>query len=1009
MLKDLTEVRPIYPEDEWEIVEEEFRMEHNLRNETIFSLGNGFLGLRGNLEEGPPGPPGSSIGGTYINGFYESQPIQYGEIAYGYAERSQTMLNVTNGKAIRLFVAGEEFRPDSGTVTEYRRALNMRTGILSRTLIWRSPGGKTVRLRIERLVSLDAEQKHLAAIFYEVTPLDFSGEIRLLSLLDGDVGNLAVEHDPRAGSNLSGRALRIRSKRSTQGYLELYQTTNNSGLGLFCAADHRLESEAGHSLQAVESEFAAGVEFTIAGRPSVPIRLEKYLAYLTTTTREFPAAELPAAAQAMLDKAKAMGFATLARRQRQILDAFWSKADVVIQGEPAIQQGIRFNIFQLLQSAGRDGRPNIAAKGLTGDGYEGHYFWDSEMYVVPFFLYHHPAISRKLLEYRFNTLEQARQRAHQLAHAKGALFPWRTIDGEECSSYYPAGTAQYHINADIAYAIRQYMQATQDWEFLIEYGAEILFETARVWVDLGDYLEHKGDRFCINCVTGPDEYSALVNNNCYTNMMAQAHLEYACETTEWLRRNAPEQYRALCQKIGLAETEPAEWRKAAERMYIPYDEPSRLYLQDDSFLDRAPWDFANTPPENYPLLTHYHPLVIYRYQVCKQADLVMALFLLGERFTAEEKRRNFDYYERVTTHDSSLSPCIFSIVASDIGEYAKAYRYFMATARMDLDDLHGNTQFGIHVANMAGAWLCLVQGFAGMRTERGVLSFKPHLPEGWREYSFKVTFQGRLIGVHVHAKGAEFALLQGAAISILLDGEELHLQRNVRGFIFDLDGVLTDSSEYHYQSWQRLADEMGLPFSRADNERLRGVSRRESLLLLLKGQSFPEPELAAMMERKNRYYRELIQQITPRDLLPGVAELLAELRAAGLKIAVGSSSKNARAVIQSLGIGHLLDAVADGDSVTAPKPAPDLFWHAAAQLGLPAAECVVVEDAAAGIQAARAGGFLAVGLGPAERVAGADAIFPALRGVGLADISAALQVNCLPAERQDALDQGIGA
>jgi alpha,alpha-trehalose phosphorylase len=987
MLKDLTAVRAIYPDHEWEIVEEEFKPQYNLRNETIFALGNGYLGLRGNLEEGWSGPPGDTIEGTYINGFYESEPIPYGEIAYGYAERSQTMLNVTNGKVIRLFVGDEEFRMQNGAVSEYRRTLNLQTGILTRSLVWRSPRGKTVRLRIARLVALG--QKHLAAIRYEVTPLDCDGTIRLVSLLDGDVGNLTATDDPRAGSSLTVRALQLQSKRTDGTYLELMQRTRNTGFSVMAAAEHCLTTESGYTLAAVDGRVATGVEFAIEARAGVPIRLEKYLAY--ATTRDLPEEGLSEFGRALLDRAKGGGFAALREQQRQLLEAFWSKADVTIVGEPGIQQGIRYNIFQLLQSAGRDGKTNIAAKGLSGEGYEGHYFWDSEMYVVPFFLYHHPGISRKLLEYRYRILDQARRRARQMAHPKGALFPWRTIDGEECSAYYPAGTAQYHINADIAYAIRQYMQATGDWEFLKEYGAEILFETARIWADLGEYIPQRGNRFCINCVTGPDEYSALVNNNCYTNLMARAHLEYACDTAAWLRQNAPAAYQSLAARIDLAEEEIDAWREAARRMLIPFDEASGLYLQDDSFMDRAPWDFANTPAENYPLLVHYHPLVIYRHQVCKQADLVMALFLLGELFTPEEKRRNFDFYERVTTHDSSLSPCIFSIVASDIGDVAKAYRYFMATARMDLDDLHGNTHQGIHVANMAGAWLCLVQGFAGMRTANGVLSFNPRLPEPWREYGFKIAFQGRLIQVRVDRRGAMLTLLEGEEMTVMLQGETVLLQKEIRGFIFDLDGVLTDSSEYHYRAWQRLADEEGLPFSRKENEQLRGIPRRESLLIVLKGRKYSEAQLAELMERKNRYYQELIQRITPRDMLPGVAELLAELRAAGLKLALGSSSKNAAEVLRRLGIDAMFDAISDGHSVSHAKPAPDLFLDAAAKLGLPAAACVVVEDAAAGIQAARSGGFLSVGLGPVTRVAGADAIFPDLKGIRLADILAALK------------------
>ncbi len=492
------------------------------------------------------------------------------------------------------------------------------------------------------------------------------------------------------------------------------------------------------------------------------------MAYVTS--RDQAESELHASAKEIVQKAKADGFQELRQEQTAFLAAFWDKADVTIQGDPALQQGIRFNIFHLLQAVGRDGKTNIAAKGLTGEGYEGHYFWDTEMYVVPFFLYNNPNIARKLLEYRYSILDKARQRARQMSQ-KGALFPWRTIAGEECSAYFPAGTAQYHIDADVAFAIKRYVQTSDDTEFLIRCGAEMLFETARLWVDLGDFIPDKG--FCINEVTGPDEYSALVDNNCYTNLMARENLQYAYDTAQWMQKTHPEAYHKLAARIGLADGELDQWQQAAESMYIPYDDARQLYKQDDSFLDKAPWDFAHTPPENYPLLIHYHPLVIYRHQVCKQADLVLALFLLGHLFTLDEKKRNYDFYERVTTHDSSLSTCIFSIVASEIGYHDKAYAYFMNTARMDLDDYHSNVKDGVHIANMSGAWMCLVNGFAGMRAYDGILHFNPHLPESWQGYSFKVTFRGRFLQITVDKTSVAYELLQGDPLTIWHGTEEV--------------------------------------------------------------------------------------------------------------------------------------------------------------------------------------------------------------------------------------------
>jgi alpha,alpha-trehalose phosphorylase len=467
-----------------------------------------------------------------------------------------------------------------------------------------------------------------------------------------------------------------------------------------------------------------------------------------------------------LEGAVCLGYDKLKEEQYEFLADFWDKADVEIRGDMPLQQAIRFNLFHLLQSVGRDGKTNICAKGLTGEGYEGHYFWDTEMYVIPAFLYSNPAISRKLLEYRYSTLDKARVRAREMSHSTGALFPWRTINGEECSGYFPAGTAQYHINADIAHAIKIYMEVTQDYEFLLRYGAEVLFETARLWVDLGFFSDEKGGKFCINCVTGPDEYTAIVNNNFYTNLMAKENLEYAYNTAVWLKENHNPEYDRLVSSIGLEPEEIALWNIAADNMYVPNCEKHGIHPQDDSFLEKEVWDFENVPKENYPLLLHYHPLVIYRHQVCKQADVVLALFLLGNKFSLEQKRKDYDYYEKVTTHDSSLSACIFSIVANDIGYHEKAYDYFIKTARMDLDDYQGNTHHGVHTANMAGSWMCIVNGFAGMRVYDSALSFQPYIHPDWEEYSFKINYRGSIIKLTINSKGTTYRLVEGEELEI---------------------------------------------------------------------------------------------------------------------------------------------------------------------------------------------------------------------------------------------------
>ena len=465
----------------------------------------------------------------------------------------------------------------------------------------------------------------------------------------------------------------------------------------------------------------------------------------------------------------------LLREQRESLDAFWEGVGLDIQGDDALLQGLRFNLFHIYQSAGRDGRRNIAAKGLTGEGYEGHTFWDTEAYILPVFIHTDPALARKLLEYRYAILPNARARARELGHEKGALYAWRTIDGEECSAYFPAGTAQYHINGDIAHAVCEYFDATEDLDFLAKYGAEIIVETARLYYDLGFFSAEKGGKFVLNCVTGPDEYNVMVNNNVYTNCVAEENFRSAAALTALLREKRFADYARLCRDTGFRPKEAEDWLRAADSMYYP---PARdgIYPQDDGFLDRKPWPLDTIPAEKHPLLIHYHGLTIYRHMVCKQADLILAMTQYGSRWTMEEKKKNFAFYDSVTTHDSSLSMAVFSILANEIGEIGTGYDYFMSSARLDLDDMHHNTKDGLHMANMAGTWTGLVRGFGGMRCRAGQLSFSPVCPPQWQGYSFRVGYRGRRIQVDVDANGPRFTLLSGAPITISSFGKTLELK-----------------------------------------------------------------------------------------------------------------------------------------------------------------------------------------------------------------------------------------
>jgi alpha,alpha-trehalose phosphorylase len=764
---------PPFPVDAWSVRQNRFDSASHCVSETLFALGNGYIGLRGTGEEGYSGPDGTSQDGCYLNGFYESEPIRYPEAAYGLAKQNQFMLNVPNGKGIACWIDDEKLDLLQGALESYERVLDFRTGVLTRELVWTSPRGRRIALQSRRVVCM--QHKHVYALQFKLTALNFSGRIKLMSTLDGTAKNLQAGNDPRIGSSSSGESLLLQGVEQTDSYCAFTHRTRHSGFTLVSAVANTLQCKGQVTRAAAVTQQRIEQSFEVDLAQDESLTLTKYGCYFSS--RDYLAEELTVRAKETLQQVHDAGFDALCAGQQQYLADFWQHADVEIAGDDALQQGMRFNQFHLLQSTGRDGKTNIAAKGVTGEGYEGHYFWDTEIYIFPFFLYAKPEIARKLLEYRYQGLPKARERAREMAHAKGALFPWRTIAGEECSAYFPAGTAQYHINADIAYSIKQYLEVTGDDDYLLQGGAEIVLETARIWIGIGSYAANDGSRFCINAVTGPDEYTALVNNNYYTNLMAQMHLRFAADVADKLRQQYPQAYAELITAIALEEGEIAAWRNAADSMCLPYDEKLGVHPQDDSFLSKKLWDFAATPESHYPLLLHYHPLVIYRHQVCKQADVVLALLLQGDKFTLDEKRRDFDYYEKVTTHDSSLSSCIFSIIASEVGYRAKAYDYFMETARLDLDDTHGNTCHGVHTAAMAGTWMGVAYGFAGMRAYQGQLSFAPCLPAQWQHYQFRIHFRACLLQVHVSAQQVEYRLLDGDGLALQHDGQVVRLDQ----------------------------------------------------------------------------------------------------------------------------------------------------------------------------------------------------------------------------------------
>ncbi len=738
--------------------------------ETLFHTANGYLGVRGNFEEGYSKGV-KEIRGSYVNGFFDTHPIHHPEKLYGFSTVGEKILNVTDAQGVSVGVDGESMILGEKNHGDYRRFLDMKRGVTGRGFTWKGENGKRIRADISRIVSF--VRREVFAIEYKITALD-SAVLTIRSTVRARVSNYFDAADPRV-SGEPFAPLEVVSKETDQSGVILESRAKNFGLRLWTCVNHRLgigNTGYGRLPDGIfEDNDETVFEWSLEMSAGESLTLTKIARYADSRMHDdcpfqfFEAREL-------LEE----GFASLVDEQEIFLRRFWEEAGITIEGDDHTLEALRFNLFCLLQSSSRDSSASIPAKGLSGEGYEGHYFWDTETYMLPLFLYTRPQIARSLLEFRYATLPGAREHAKEMGHARGAAFPWRTITGRECSAYYPSGSAQYHINADIAYAVWRYWEATEDDDFIVEYGAEILFETARIWMEVGNFT---GDEFHIHTVTGPDEYTCLINDNYFTNRMAQKNLTTALSAYTLLESQYGDALSNLKRRINLEDDEPASWKAASEAMVILYDRERDVNPQDSSFLSKPVWDFAATPEDHYPLLLHYHHMTLSRHQVCKQADTVLAYVLLGDDGKNPTVRNSFEYYEKVTTHDSSLSYAAFSIMAARLGDAEKAYEYFSKTATLDLDDTHGNTKDGIHAANMGGTWLAVVWGFGGFRPQGTMPSFSPILPRNWESLGFRIRYGQSAMDVRADRKGVTLHLVDGPSTDVEIYGTVYNLEDKI--------------------------------------------------------------------------------------------------------------------------------------------------------------------------------------------------------------------------------------
>jgi len=733
---------------EWKVVETEFKEQTNKINETIFTVANGYIGIRGFFEEGYYG--NETNPDVMINGIYEYYPYNHIWCRPGFPKRFHSIVSNVNPIDVSITVDGERICLND-SVSNYSRTLNMYDGSVVRRFDYTLQNGKKCSLVFSRFAS--QTEKYLFAIDVRVNAPEGS-----LVRIDGTVkpleGTVKAKKEEIGTDMTNPFALDSCGREGEECYIDYHTKVSGFNISLAVADECNLANVS-------YSQTDDSVVKTYEGTADGEVRYSRYCSFVTNRETE----DYLGKALSVVREAKNVGYDKEFALTADYWRDYWETSDIAIDGDVLVQQGIRYGLFMINQSAGKDGITNISANGLTGTSYSGHTFWDTEIFMTPMFLYSHPEIVKQLLKYRYHILPKAKERAVQMDDV-GALFSWNSINGEECGHVFEAATAQYHINNDVFFAIYKYYEATCDDKFMEDYGLEILLETCKCLAHRGSFIDRKGGKFCINCICGPDEYNPVVDNNLYTNFLTKKQMEFTLEQVAALKGRDPAKLEALCEKCGVDTEELELFRKVADNMYLPYDKENEIYMQDDNFIYKDPIDIDSIPLSRLPLLTNLHPLNLWRYQVCKQADIVLLMFLCSNEFTPEMRKKVFDFYEPRTIHDSSLSAGIHSIVACDIGSTEEAYGYLKQACRMDLDNVNRNTYFGVHAACMGSCYMMIVNGYAGMRVYDGALHFKPYIPDNWNGYKFKIVFRGCKLEVSIDKAKTVYKLLSDGSITL---------------------------------------------------------------------------------------------------------------------------------------------------------------------------------------------------------------------------------------------------
>ena len=755
--------------NEWSILEEGFDAEKVKSSESLFSIGNGAMGQRANFEEQYTG---DTFQGSYIAGVYYPDKTRVGWWKNGYPEYFAKVLNAPNWIGIKVLINNEKL--DLHTckdVSKFKRELNMKEGWLSRSFEAVLQNGIKIKVDTKRFLSLNLDE--VGAVNYNVTPLNSNVKITYTPYLDAGIANEDTNWDDQfwdvldVYQNSQQSFIQARTMKThfyTCTFMESKLFIDNSEVLVGC--DHAQTSK--YISCSYLQEIKQNQTFTI----------HKFGGYVVDRNHEKE--ELVVAAKEALDKAVSLGFDALLEMQKQSWAQIWSMSDITIEGDVKAQQGIRFNIFQLNQTyLGTDATLNIGPKGFTGEKYGGSTYWDTEAYCIPFYMAtKDQSVARKLLEYRYYHLEKAIENAEKLGFKNGAaLYPMVTMNGEECHNEWEITFEEIHRNGAIAFAIYNYYRFTNDYSYIPEKGLEVLIGIARFWYQRATFSSDK-NKFMILGVTGPNEYENNINNNWYTNYIAKWCIKYALKNIDVVKNDHISDYIRIKEKVNFSDEELKDWKKVSDHMYFPYSEKHNIFLQQDGFLDKELITVANLDTSQRPINQKWSWDRILRSPYIKQADILQGFYMFEDDFSTEELERHFDFYEPLTLHESSLSPCVHGIQAAKLDRMEQAYAFYLRTSRLDLDDYNHEVEEGLHITSMAGTWMSIVEGFGGMRVLNNTLSFTPKIPKEWKSFSFKVNFRNQIITVNVTQKGTHFELKGKQEFSILMNGEKVIVSPN---------------------------------------------------------------------------------------------------------------------------------------------------------------------------------------------------------------------------------------